>query len=98
MKNLLFSLLTILLINASFCNVDLSTYYKSYIKNNGYNLEEHRVKTEDGIILSIWHLTPKTKTTKVAYFQHGLIDTAWCFFQMDKKSLPFLLFERGLFG
>ena len=62
---------------------------------SGYNLEEHRVKREDGIILSIWYLTPKTKTTKVAYFQHGLIDTAWCFFQMDKKSLPFLLFERG---
>ncbi len=74
---------------------DLSTYYKTYIKENGYNLEEHAVKTEDGYILSLWHLEPKTSPKKVAYFQHGLADTAWCFFQMEKKSLPFLLMEEG---
>ena len=95
MKVLLLSILVLNFMNFTLSKVDLSTYYKIFIKNNGYNLEEHNIKTEDGYILSIWHLTPKTKTTKVAYFQHGLVDTAWCFFQMDKKSLPFLLLERG---
>jgi hypothetical protein len=38
---------------------------------------------------------PKKTTTKVAYFQHGLSDTAWCFFQLGSKSLPFLLMEEG---
>ena len=76
MKVLLLSILLLSFINITISEIDLSTYYKSYIKNNGYNLEEHRVKTEDGIILAIWHLTPKTKTTKVAYYQRGLIDTA----------------------
>ena len=95
MKVLLLSILVLNFMNFTLSKVDLSTYYKTFIKNNGYNLEEHNIKTEDGYILSIWHLTPKTTTTKVAYFQHGLVDTAWCFFQMDKKSLPFLLLERG---
>ena len=95
MKNLLFSLLTILLINASFANVDLSTYYKEFIYNQGYNLEVHEVVTDDGYILSLWHLTPKSATQKVAYFQHGLTDTAWCFFQLESRSLPFLLMKEG---
>ena len=95
MKNLLFSLLTILLINTSFCNVDLSTYYKEFIYNHGYNLEVHEVTTDDGYILSLWHLTPKSATQKVAYFQHGLTDTAWCFFQLESRSLPFLLMKEG---
>jgi len=95
MKVLLIAILLFNFINITISEIDISTYYKTYIKRNGYNLEEHVVKTEDGYLLSIWHLTPKTKTTKVVFFQHGLIDTAWCFFQMNKKSLPFLLLERG---
>ena len=95
MKLPLFLILLLNFINITRSEIDISTYYKIFIEKNGYNLEEHNVKTEDGYILSIWHITSKTKTTKVAYFQHGLIDTAWCFFQMNNKSLPFLLLERG---
>ncbi|MBQ4189076.1 MAG: alpha/beta fold hydrolase [Bacteroidales bacterium] len=31
----------------------------------------------------------------MAYFQHGLSDTAWCFFLLGSKSLPFLLMKEG---
>ena len=88
-------LLIISLINFSINDVDLSTYYKEYIQSKGYKLEVHDVTTNDDYILSLWHLVPKKTTTKVAYFQHGLADTAWCFFQLGSKSLPFLLMEEG---
>ena len=62
---------------------------------NGYKLEENSVITDDGYILSVWHLKPKVPNGKVAFFQHGLADTAWCFFQLGSKSLPFLLLKEG---
>ena len=95
MKKILLSILIISLINISICGIDLTTYYKDFIQNNGYKLEVHEVTTNDGYILSLWHLVPKTTTKKVAYFQHGLTDTAWCFFQLGSKSLPFLLMKEG---
>ena len=70
-------------------------YYKLFIAKHGYKLEEHKINTQDGFTLSLWHLSAKTKRTKVVYFQHGLADTAWCFFQLEKKSLPFLLYDQG---
>ena len=98
MKNILFYLLIFQIIYVEYSEkIDLSTYYKTFIQNHGYKLEVHEVTTADGYILSLWHLLPKTtkNTTKVAYFQHGLADTAWCFFQLDSKSLPFLLIKEG---
>jgi pimeloyl-ACP methyl ester carboxylesterase len=94
MKSLLISffLIQILTFNVS---INLDTYYKEFISNNGYNLEENPVTTKDGYILSVWHISPKNPNGKVVFFQHGLADTAWCFFQMGKKSLPFLLMEEG---
>jgi pimeloyl-ACP methyl ester carboxylesterase len=62
---------------------------------NGYKLEENSVITDDGYILSVWHLKPKVPNDKVVFFQHGLADTAWCFFQLGSKSLPFLLLKEG---
>lgn len=84
MKNILLSLLIISLIEITISRIDLSIYYKLFMQNNGYKLEEHKVITEDGYILSLWHLVPKSSTTKVIYFQHGLSDTAWCFFQLGQ--------------
>ena len=96
MKPLLIFLLLLQIFNISLTEkIDLSTYYKTFIQNHGYKLEVHDVTTADGYILSLWHLLPKKKTTKVAYFQHGLADTAWCFFQLESKSLPFLLMKEG---
>ena len=96
MKPLLIFLLLLQIFNISLTEkIDLSTYYKTFIQNHGYKLEVHDVTTADGYILSLWHLLPKKKTIKVAYFQHGLADTAWCFFQLESKSLPFLLMKEG---
>ena len=95
MKQISLFLLIVSLISIAISSTDLSTYYKEFIQNNGYELEEHNVTTNDDYILSLWHLVPKNSTTKVAYFQHGLSDTAWCFFQLGSKSLPFLLMEEG---
>ena len=74
---------------------DLDVYYKDYIKQYGYELEENPVTTEDGFILSVWHLQPKKPNGKVVFLQHGLADTAWTFFQLKHKSLPFFLLQEG---
>ena len=95
MKPMMIALIILVLVNYSISE-DLSKYYKEFIKNNGYTLEEHDVTTEDGYILSLWHFKTKASpVNKVAYFQHGLIDTAWCFFQTESQSLPFLLAKQG---
>jgi len=96
MKQILIFLLFLQIFNATLNEkINLSTYYKTFMQNHGYKLEVYEVTTSDGYILSLWHLVPKTTTTKVAYFQHGLADTAWCFFQLDSKSIPFLLMKEG---
>ena len=85
-------LLQILSLNLS---ANLDTYYKDFIKSNGYELEENRVVTDDGYILSLWHIKPIVSNGKVVFLQHGLTDTAWCFFQLGAKSLPFALLKEG---
>ena len=95
MKSLLTLLILVQFINLSITDVDLTKYYKEFVKKHEYELEVHKVTTDDGYILALWHLKPKTSTSKVAYFQHGLADTAWCFFQLGSKSLPFLLAKEG---
>ena len=91
---LLFQLITI---NLSISNEELPYYYKEYIESFGHKLEEHQVTTEDGYILTLWHLAPNSSVdkNKVVYFQHGFTCTAWVFFQMERNSLPFLLLEQG---
>ena len=74
---------------------DLDVFYKNYIKQFGYELEENSLTTEDGFILSLWHLQPKKPNGKVVFLQHGLADTAWTFFQLKHKSLPFFLLQEG---
>ena len=94
MKTTLISLLILQLLTLSLA-VDLDTYYKDFMQYNGYKLEENSVVTDDGYILSVWHLNPKVPNGKVVFFQHGLADTAWCFFQLGSNSLPFLLLKEG---
>jgi hypothetical protein len=77
-------------------DIDFSTYYKSYIESHGYHLEEHKVTTKDGYTLTLWHIPPVSPSNgKVAYFQHGVADSSWCFFQREEQSLPFLLSKEG---
>ena len=93
MKDILISLLLIQFINL--IEGGLDTYYKTYIQQFGYKLEENSVTTDDGYILSIWHLRPKVPNGKIIFMQHGLADTAWTFFELEKNSLPFLLLKEG---
>jgi hypothetical protein len=58
------------------CTEDLSVFYKNFIKDKGYELEENSVQAQDGYILSLWHIKPNKSNGKVAFFQHGLSDTA----------------------
>ena len=94
---ILLLLLQLITINLSISNEELPYYYKEYIESFGHKLEEHQVITEDGYILTLWHLAPNSplNKNKVVYFQHGFTCTAWVFFQMEKNSLPFLLVEQG---
>ena len=64
MQKLILYLIFLNLLNIFSSKTDLSTYYKTYIKENGYNLEEHKVKTDDGYFLSLWHLESKTSKKK----------------------------------
>jgi len=75
--------------------VDLGTYYKEYIESFGYKLEENPVITDDGYILSLWHLNPKFPNGKTVFFQHGFTCTAWIFFHLGENSLPFYLLKEG---
>ena len=74
---------------------ELDIYYKNFMSSNGFPLEENSVTTPDDYILSVWHLKPKAPNGKVVFLQHGLADTAWTFFQLGSKSLPFLLLKEG---
>ena len=75
--------------------VDIGTYYKEYIESFGYKLEENPVITDDGYILSLWHLNPKFPNGKTVFFQHGFTCTAWIFFHLGENSLPFYLLKEG---
>ena len=94
MKYFLLSILLFQTLTVSLSE-DLDVFYKNYIKQFGYELEENSLTTEDGFILSLWHLQPKKPNGKVVFLQHGLADTAWTFFQLKHKSLPFFLLQEG---
>lgn len=73
--------------------------YKAYIEGFGYTLETYEVTTEDDYINTVWHLVKNSPTSnassKVVFFQHGLLDTAWTWFQLKENSIPFLLANEG---
>ena len=92
-------LLSLLLIQVYFCqlNEDLNVYYKDFIRTFGYELEENPVTTEDGYILSPWHLQPQKPNGKVVFLQHGFAGAGWTFFHLGKKSLPIFLLKEGYY-
>ena len=94
MRTALISLLILQLLSLNLA-ADLEDYYKDFMETNGYKLEENLALTDDGYILSVWHLYPKEPNGKVVFLQHGLTDTSWTFFQLGSKSLPFLLLKEG---
>jgi lysosomal acid lipase/cholesteryl ester hydrolase len=80
----------------SFNNLAL-TNYKEFIERFGHNLEENEVTTEDGYILNLWHLIPNFSVNpeKVIFLQPGFASTGICYFSIKKKSLAYLLQEKG---
>ena len=71
--------------------------YKEFIERFGHKLEENEVTTEDGYILSLWHLIPNFKVDpeKVIFLQPGFLSTGLNYFGINKKSLAYVLQEKG---
>ena len=71
--------------------------YKENIEKFGHKLEEFKVTTEDGYILSLWHLIPDftVNKEKVVFLQPGFSATGILYFGLGEKSLPYLLQEKG---
>ena len=42
----------------------------------GYTMEEHWPVTDDGYILLINHIVPKSKSAPTVFLQHGLLDSS----------------------
>jgi len=80
----------------SFNNLSLNNY-KEYIERFGHKLEENEVTTEDGYIINLWHLIPNfpVNPDKVIFLQPGFASSGLCYFELQKKSLPYLLQEKG---
>ena len=77
--------------------------YKKKILDAGYSFEEHKIKTEDGYILTAWRIPKKineknnpNQKKKPIILQHGLIDSSYTWLILDKEnSLPFTLVDNG---
>ena len=66
MRTVLLSLLILQFLSFNLA-ADLESYYKDFMESNGYKLEENLVLTDDGYILSVWHLKPTVPNGKVAF-------------------------------
>ena len=75
--------------------------YEKKIIESGYNFEEHKIRTEDGYILTAWRIPKKINDTnnKKRYpiiLQHGLIDSSYTWLILEKEfSLPFYLVDNN---
>lgn len=55
------------------------------VQEEGLQLENHYVTTDDGYILNI-HRLPNPNGTKVIFLMHGLISTSLCYIVKPKKQ------------
>ena len=78
--------------------------YQKIINEAGYHFEEHKIRTEDGYILTAWRIPCLLNETNIDIYkkrrpvilQHGLIDSSYTWLLLDKNhSLPFLLVDNG---
>ena len=75
--------------------------YKNKILREGYNFEQHKIRTADDYILTAWRITSRANETttdkKPAFIlNHGLLDASYTFLALNKShSLPFLLVNKG---
>ncbi|KAF2893340.1 hypothetical protein ILUMI_12833 [Ignelater luminosus] len=65
-------------------------------KNHGYKLDNYETVTEDGYILTVFRVSPKTKHCKgIVYLQHPAASSASIWLDLGNQSLAFLLADRG---
>ena len=75
--------------------------YEKKIIESGYNFEEHKIRTEDGYILTAWRIPKKINDTNnkkrnPIILQHGLIDSSYTWLILEKEfSLPFYLVDNN---
>ena len=64
-----------------FVDHDYRLEFEDIVKENGFEFENHYVVTDDGYILSVFHIiNPENgPDAPVVFMQHGIIDTADCF-------------------
>jgi tRNA nucleotidyltransferase (CCA-adding enzyme) len=73
-----------------------------YIKEHGFDYEEHQVMTDDGYRLVLYQLvqnqeetTQKSKHPTPVLIQHGLFQSAGVFVSSGSMSLAFWLSKQG---
>lgn len=80
----------------------LRDFQSELISSRGFPVEDHRVVTEDGFILSVQRVPhgrseKRTNTAKpVVYIQHGLLadSSCWCI-NWEYNALTFILADNG---
>lgn len=72
---------------------------RDIVEKYGYIYEEYKLTTTDGYINTIYRIPGKqgkpVTPKKPIMLLHGIADTAFTFFHMKEKSIPFLLIEEG---
>lgn len=80
-------------------NTDKRVKYDKKFKFYGLEYEEHKIKTEDGYILTAWRIFNKNlinKNKSPVLINHGLLECSYTFIVLDdKQSLPFMLANDG---
>ena len=75
--------------------------YSEKVLIAGFRLEEHKVLTDDGYILTMWRIPGALGNysqirKKPVILQHGLLDDSYTFLALNiEKSLPLLLAREG---
>lgn len=76
---------------------DFRLEFEDIVKENGFGFENHYVVTDDGYILSVFHIiNPHSEPNAPAVFmQHGIIDTADCFIMNHPDETSAFVFSRA---
>ncbi len=79
--------------------------YHEKVNLYGFNLDEHKVETEDGYILTLYRIygkineneeEKKNKYKRSVLLLHGLLDSSFTYLAMnEQQSLPFILANDG---
>lgn len=79
------------------------TTVEEKINYHGFKFEEHKIKTDDGYILTAFRIPGKLNEQnkniskkRTVMITHGLLDASYTFLAHgEKESLPFILSSEG---